>query len=293
MPIDINLVTGAKLTPQEFGWQPHDILLYHLGLGAGNPPTDATELKYTYESHLKVLPTYGVIPMMPMIEQLLNLPGMDVHLSSLLHGEHRIEIHQPLPTAATVNTSGEVLDVVDKGRAVVLTFRTETRDLGGKLLLTNTVSAYFRGERTVGDHTNPENPVPAQPAPAQPAWPDRDPDHVLLQPTMPQQALLYRLSGDMNPMHADPMFAKIGGFDQPILHGLCTYGVVCRAIVDALLGGAVDAVGTYSARFAGVMYPGETLEINVWERDTEYLVRAYSRERAAPVLSNAVIGIRR
>jgi acyl dehydratase len=120
--------------------------------------------------------------------------------------------------------------------------------------------------------------------------PDREPDHVVESPTMPQQALLYRMaSGDKNPLHADPGFAAFAGFDRPILHGLCTYGIVCKAVVDQALGGRPGAVGAFRARFSGVVFPGETLVTSIWEEDHHLVATATTKERAATVLSNGVI----
>jgi len=112
-------------------------------------------------------------------------------------------------------------------------------------------------------------------------------------PTLPQQALLYRLSGDKNPLHADPGFAAMGGFDRPILHGLCTFGIACKAVVDKALDGDVTKVARYQVRFSGVVYPGETIETSMWKEDDKIIVRATSKERGTPALTNAAITIRR
>ena len=123
--------------------------------------------------------------------------------------------------------------------------------------------------------------------------PNRPADHVIESPTLPQQALIYRLSGDKNPLHADPGFAKRGGFDTPILHGLCTFGVVCKAVVDEILDGDVTKVARYQVRFAGVVFPGETIVTSVWrDGDDNLLVAAHTKERDAPAITNAAISLR-
>jgi acyl dehydratase len=287
MPIDIDSVLGAKLKEREGSWDPSDVILYHLGLGAGVPPTDPTELAYTYEGHLKVLPSFGVIPASPLLFDMLGLPGMDVDLSKLLHGEQEMELHVALPVTATVRTSARVCEVVDKGKAALVVLETITRDAAtDQPLVTNRFSAFIRGEGGFGRDDGGRSAAPP------PAPPARQPDFEVDRPTLPQQALLYRLSGDLNPIHADPDFARKGGFDQPILHGLCSFGMVCKAVIDAVLDGDVGRVRRYRARFAGVVFPGETITVRMWSDAGAVFVEALCKERGTPVLSNAVIEVR-
>ena len=177
---------------------------------------------------------------------------------------------------------------MDKGKAALVVLETVTRDAGSdQPLVTNRFSAFIRGEGGFGDG---DGPRPASPPP--PAPPARPPDLQVECRTLPQQALLYRLSGDMNPIHADPEFARKGGFDQPILHGLCSYWMVCKAVIDAVLDGDVGRVGRYRARFAGVVFPGETITVRMWPDAGAVFVEALCKERGTPVLSNAVIEVR-
>jgi acyl dehydratase len=288
MPIDVDSVLGAELAERQGSWSATDVILYHLGLGAGVPPTDPAELAYTFEGQLKVLPSFGVIPASPMLFDMLKLPGMDVDLSKLLHGEQELELHAPLPVQSDVRTSARVSEVLDKGKAALVVLETVTRDAGSdQPLVTNRFSAFIRGEGGFGDG---DGPRPASPPP--PAPPARPPDLQVECRTLPQQALLYRLSGDMNPIHADPEFARKGGFDQPILHGLCSYGMVCKAVIDAVLDGDVGRVRRYRARFAGVVFPGETITVRMWPDAGAVFVEALCNERGTPVLSNAVIEVR-
>ena len=173
--------------------------------------------------------------------------------------------------------------VYDKGKAALVVIETETKLKGeSDPLFVNRFSLFLRGEGGFGGDSGP--------APTN-AAPDRAPDGVVESPTIPQQALLYRLSGDKNPLHADPGFAKMGGFDVPILHGLCSYGIVCKAVVDKVLGGDTAKVARYQARFAGVFFPGETMVTSYWREGNTILIEAKSKERGAPVISNAAITV--
>jgi len=283
MPIDPKKALGAQLGEGKYTWTKDQVILYHLGVGAGVPPTDRGELEYTYEKNLKVLPSYGVIPVFGAMGGLGSTPGLSFNFAMLLHGEQDIEIHQPIPTEATVTSSGRIAEIWDKGKAALLVMEVKTRDEAGKPLFTNRFSLFLRGEGGFGGESGPKagNEAPA-----------RAPDGVISSTTLPQQALIYRLSGDKNPLHADPDFAKMGGFDKPIIHGLCSYGVVCKAIVDKVLGGDVTKVARYQARFAGVFFPGETMVTSIWREGKQLLLASKSKERGTPVLSNAAITLR-
>jgi acyl dehydratase len=283
MPIDPKKALGAKLGEGSYSWTKDQVILYHLGVGAGNPPTDAGELEYTYEKNLKVLPSYGVIPVFGALGGLGSVPGMEFNFAMLLHGEQDIEVHQPIPPEATVTSSGEVAEIWDKGKAALVVLEVKTRDEAGKPLFTNRFSLFLRGEGGFGGESGPK---------AGNAAPDREPDGVIESQTLPQQALIYRLSGDKNPLHADPEFAKMGGFDKPIIHGLCSFGVVCKAVVDDVLGGDVTKVARYQARFAGVGFPGETYRTSWWREGDKILIQASSKERDAAIISNAAITVR-
>jgi len=283
MPIDPSKALGADLGGGEYTWNQDQVILYHLGVGAGDPPTDPGELEYTYEKNLKVLPSYGVIPVFGALGKLGAVPGLEFNFAMLLHGEQDIEIHRPIPPAATVESSGKVAGLYDKGKACLCVLEVETREKGGEPLFTNRFSLFLRGEGGFGGESGPK---------AGNVAPDRKPDGTVERTLLPQQALLYRLSGDKNPLHADPDFAKIGGFDRPIIHGLCSYGVVCKAIVDEVLGGDVTKVARYQARFAGVGFPGETYQISYWKEGDKILVQASSKERGAPIITNAAITLR-
>jgi acyl dehydratase len=284
MPIHPAEALAAKFPVAETSYEVDDVILYHLGIGAGVPQTDANELEYTYEKNLKVLPSFGVIPTFgAMGGSLFNTPGLKFNPAMLLHGEQDIEIHRPLPTHAKLVNESRIAGLYDKGKAALVVFEVKTSEKGGGPLFTNRFSLFLRGEGGFGGEGGPRVGNEA---------PQRAPDLVVESKTLPQQALLYRLSGDKNPLHADPAFAKMGGFDVPILHGLCSFGIVCKAAVDKALGGDVTKVARYQARFAGVFFPGETMVTSIWREAGKLLVSSQSKERGTPVVSNAALELR-
>src|SRR6185295_10545756 len=202
MPFDLSAI-GKKLGAVTHAYTERDVMLYALGVGCG---TD--ELQFVYERDLKVLPTFAVIPSFPAM---LNLGGaMQVNPAMVLHGEQRIELAGPIPTSGTVTTTPTIRAIYDKGSNAVVVVETESLDEKGKLLFRSRSSIVARGEGGFGGERGPSG--------ARNVPPDRKPDKSVSYRTLPQQALLYRLSGDMNPLHADPDFAKLGGYDRPILH---------------------------------------------------------------------------
>ncbi len=282
MPIDPAAV-GSAIPGGTHHWDRDRIILYHLGVGAGAPQTDPNELAYSYEKNLKVLPSWGVIPAFGAMGSLAAIPGMQFNPALLLHGEQDLEIHKAVPVAATVTTAGKIAGIYDKGKAALVVLEMVTKDEGGDPLFTNRFSLFIRGEGGWGGDSGPR---PAH------ERPERQPDLVVESKTLPQQALLYRLSGDKNPLHADPEFSRLGGFEVPILHGLCSYGIVCKAVVDHALGGETAKVTRYQARFAGVVFPGETIVTSIWKDGNDILIDAKTKERATPVISNAAITVR-
>lgn len=282
MPIELDKALGHALPAVEASWNADDIILYHLGVGAGVPPTDKNELQYTYENGLKVLPSFGVIPVFSAITNMSGVPGLTFNPMMVLHGEQDLTIHKKIPTKATITSVAKVANIWDKGKAAVLELEVESKE-GDEPLFTNLFKIFLRGEGGFGGERGPDS---------KDETPEREPDHVVESVTMPQQALLYRLCGDKNPLHADPKFAKMGGFDQPILHGLCSFGVCCKAVVDTICEGNVERVGRYSVRFAGVVFPGETIVTKMWHEDDKVYLSASTKERDKPVLSQAVITLK-
>ena len=281
MPIDPDRAIGAALPGSTYSWDEDDVILYQLAIGAGVPPTDPGELAYTYEGDLKVLPTFATIPPFGLMMSVGTVDGLDFELAAVLHGEQELELHRPIPTSGTVVQEGRVTDVFDKGKGALVVMEIESRlEKDGELVFTNRPSVFLRGEGGFGGDPGPSTTIEV---------PERGPDGVVSSPTLPQQALLYRVaSGDRNPLHADPGFAAFAGYDRPILHGLCTYGIVGKAVVDRSLGGEVESLSGFRARFSGVVFPGETVLTRIWEQKGGSVVEAVVEERAATVLSGVV-----
>ncbi|MEU4213098.1 MaoC/PaaZ C-terminal domain-containing protein [Streptomyces sp. NPDC026206] len=285
MPIDPAKATTAAPRTFPLAWDHKDILLYHLGIGAGIPATDPDELRYTLESRLHVLPGFATVAGGGRaVAGVLSVPGIEVDLAAVLHGGQTVTLHRPIPVRSCDATqTSRVAAVYDKGKAAVIVLRTDVADGDGPLW-TGTSEIFVKGEGGFGgERGSTERLEP-------PATP---PDFTVDRPTREDQALLYRLSGDWNPLHADPEFAKLAGFDRPILHGLCSYGIVLKAVVDTAFGGDVSRVRSYTTRFAGVVHPGETLRVRLW-RDAlgpgRIQVTATAVERdEAPVLMDTVV----
>jgi acyl dehydratase len=283
MPIDAARALAAEPRSGEIAWTPKDVLLYHLGIGAGLPATDPDELRYTLESRLHVLPSFATVAGSgaPGVISGLSMPGVEVDLARVLHGGQSLTVHRPIPATGRATATSRVAAVYDKGEAAILVLRTDVADADGPLW-TDEARIYLRGEGGWGGDRGPGTRLEP---------PAGRPDRTLERTVREEQALLYRLSGDRNPLHADPDFAKTAGFDRPILHGLCTYGMTLKAVVDTLLGGDVTRVRSYTARFAGVVFPGETLRIRLWRQDTGTVRAAVSAvERDdAPVLTDTLV----
>ncbi|MFE8943634.1 MaoC/PaaZ C-terminal domain-containing protein [Streptomyces sp. NPDC007856] len=288
MPIDASRALAAEPRTGEISWTTKDVQLYHLGIGAGADPdknapaTDPDELRYTLESRLHVLPSFATVAGSgaPGVISGLSMPGVEVELSKVLHGGQTLEIHRPIPAEGRASATNRLAAVYDKGKAAVLVLRTEVADADGPLW-TNDAQIFVRGEGGWGGDRGPSTRLEP---------PVGQPDRTVERPIREDQALLYRLSGDWNPLHADPEFAKLAGFDKPILHGLCTYGITLKAVVDTLLGGDVSRVRSYTTRFAGVVYPGETLRIRMWRQEGSVRVAVSAVERDdAPVLADTVV----
>lgn len=277
MPIDLNVALGAELEPVEFSWTSSDVQLYHLALGAGSDPMDTRELRYLTDGTPQVLPTFSsVAASFHMTEPpAVKFPGIDIELSKVLHGSEAVIVPGPLPASGSARAVTRFTEIWDKGKAAVIVSETAVTDLTGNPLWTTKRSIFARGEGGFGGERGPSTSS---------ATPEREPDHRLDIPVLPQQALLYRMCGDRNPLHSDPEFASAAGFPRPILHGLCTYGMTCKALVDALLKADVGLLGSYGARFAGVVFPGETLQANIWEDDGRFIGVV-----TAPARDNAVV----
>ncbi|MFI5889664.1 MaoC/PaaZ C-terminal domain-containing protein [Actinoplanes sp. NPDC051513] len=272
MPIDPAVAVGAELPGRDLSWDSTDVLRYHLAVGAG-----ADELSYVYEDQLRgVLPTFATVAttLRDTDPPAVKMPGIDVDLARVVHGRQELEMHRPIPVSGRCAARSRIAAVYDKGSAAVVVTETTTE------LFTSRISIFVKGEGGFGGDRGPSTRAPA---------PGREPDAEVLSPTDPRQALWYRLLGDRNPLHVDPVFAARAGFPRPILHGLCTYAMVLKAAI----GEDPDRVAGYQARFAGVVFPGETLRTRIWREDGRLVLVATVADRDdAPALSDAVVTLR-
>ncbi|MGB6182916.1 MAG: MaoC/PaaZ C-terminal domain-containing protein [Rhodococcus sp. (in: high G+C Gram-positive bacteria)] len=279
MPIDPHLAVGAELPPVDFTWTETDVLLYHLALGAGRASTDDLQLRYVTEGRVSPLPSFGTVAATFHASEppTVSFPGVDIDLGKVVHGAQAVQVHSPIPTSGSGTTVTRISEVMDKGSAAVIVQESTTTAADGTPLWTARSSIFAKGEGGFGGERGSSAPV----------WkPDREPDHTVEVPTLTQQALLYRLCGDRNPLHSDPAFAARAGYEAPILHGLCTYGMTCKAVTDAVAGADPEAVSSFEAKFAGVVTPGETLRVRLWQNDNTVHAQVTCVERDdAPVLS--------
>ncbi|MGV0852266.1 MaoC/PaaZ C-terminal domain-containing protein [Mycolicibacterium phlei] len=275
MPINLDEAIGAELDPVEFSWTSSDVQLYHLALGAGTDPLDPKQLRYLPDDSPQVLPTFGnVAATFHMTEPpKVKFPGIDIELSKVLHASEAVSAPGPIPSSGTGIAVTRFTEIWDKGKAAVIWSETTVKSPGGELLWTQKRSIFARGEGGFGGDRGPS--TSSEP-------PQRTPDAELEIAVSPQQALLYRMCGDRNPLHSDPAFASAAGFPKPILHGLCTYGMTAMALVNEFLDGDTARVASYGARFSGVVFPGETLKVRVWKEGDalQALVTVPSRDDA-------------
>ena len=283
MPIDISKALGAELTPLAYEYDQKSVMLYALGVGAGVEATDPEELKFVYENDpgLFVLPSFGVIPPFPALMGLLAVEGMEINLMMLLHGEQYMEIRKhPVPTAGKLTTYPKVANIYDKGKGALIELEAETKDEAGDVVYYNVFGTFIRGEGGFGGEKGPA-------AGNEP--PERAPDKVVEMKTLPQQALIYRLSGDINPLHADPNFASMAGYEKPILHGLCTFGFACRAILKSYCDNDPEKFKSVKVRFSRHVFPGETIITEMWEEDGRIIFQVKTAERGEVAISNAAV----
>ncbi len=256
-----------------------DTILYALSVGLGADPMDADQLRFVYEEKLQALPTMAVVLGYPGFW--LKAPEVGVDWVRLVHGEQGIRIHKPVPVAGRLVGRTKLTGLVDKGegKGALLYSEREIIDASGELVATLTQTTFLRGDGGCGGSTGPAKPPHPEPS--------RGPDLSLDLPTSPSQALLYRLNGDDNPLHADPAVARAAGFQRPILHGLATFAVVGHALLKGLCGYRPERLKAMDGRFSAPVYPGETLRTEIWRESGGVVAfRVRVVERDVVVLSN-------
>jgi acyl dehydratase len=275
--MDINAVESFRLSPIEHRYTAKDSMLYALGLGFGERQNDRHHLQFVYEKGLKAVPSACVVLAHPGFW--VSNPALKIDWIKLLHGEQSFEIHEPLAAEGCVRGEYEIVAVDDKGveKGAVMHAVKRLYDVGsGKLVATVTSVYMLRGDGNKGGFgVAPPSPVPV---------PDGQPDITLDIRTLPQSALIYRLSGDMNPIHADPDAAARAGFAQPILHGLCSMGIATRALIETVCEGNPDRLRSVSLRFSRPLFPGETIRMEMFSSNGNVRFRARSVERDVIVL---------
>jgi acyl dehydratase len=275
--VDIEKLRTFSFPPIEQKYTFKDTILYALGLGYGADPMSRSELDFVYEENLKVVPSQCVVLAYPGFWA--RNPEFGIQWVKILHGEQSFEIHRPLPPQGAVRGEFEIEAVDDKGaeKGSVLYLLKRLHDAAsGDLIATVRSVAFLRGDGGCGSFGSPP--------PQAPALPDTDPDISHEIATLPRQALIYRLNGDYNPIHADPVSATKAGFERPILHGLCTMGVATRALIETLSPGEPERLKSMFTRFSKPVFPGETIVTEIFNTPGEIRFRCRVKERDVVVL---------
>jgi len=258
----INLDAVRKESePVVFEYSEKDVILYALGIGASNEDID-----FVYEKNLKVYPTFAVIPAFPTMAWAIT--KTQVNLAMLLHAGQKITVYREIPTKGKLTTVARITNIYDKVKSALIVVDAETKDESGTSLFNNTASLFIRGAGGFGGDrgsSTTENKPPE----------GKEPDFHDELVTLKDQNLIYRLSGDTNPLHVDPEFAKLAGFDRPILHGLCTFGFVGRSILRSLCDNDTRTLKSFDVRFTGIVFPGDTIIVEGWKVNSKrYVIQA-------------------
>jgi acyl dehydratase len=280
VPITLDRLRSIQVRDARFSYGDRESMLYALAVGMARDPLNANELAFVLEGEFgpKTIPT-----MASVLTQFTALKTSGIDYSKVLHAEQRLTMHRPLPPAANIIADYGVTSVVDKGAGKGLFIYTETRVRAAdddKPLYTAGGTVLARGDGGIGSF-GPGAPDVHQ-------IPDRMPDHVVISDTRPDQALLYRLNGDRNPLHASPARAAEVGFPRPILHGLCTYGIACRAILSSLCDYDHERIGRFDARFSSPVYPGETIATDIWIAENTISFRCRVPDRGVVAINNGL-----
>lgn len=282
MTIDVARLKAWPFEPVVHTYTARDTMLYALGLGVGHDPLDRDALRFVYEDGLQALPTMAVVLGYPGFWA--KDPATGIDWVKLLHGEQSLELFDSLPAAGTVVGRTRVTALVDKGagKGALMVSQRDVCDAGGRLLAVSRSVSFLRGDGGFSAGGQPSDPPPP---PREPV-PEAPPDHVCELPTRAEIALIYRLSGDTNPVHADPGVARAAGFERPILHGLCSFGISGVAVLKTLCGWNPARLRQIGCRFSAPVYPGETLRVEIWQRGESVRFRTRVVERDLVVLSH-------
>jgi acyl dehydratase len=285
MTIVYDKLMALDIEPAEQVYAAKDCMLYALGVGLGHDPMNEDELAFVYEKNLKVLPTMATV--IGHTGSLVRNPHIGVNWLMVVNGEQGFTLHRPLASQGSVIGRTRIVDVIDKGAgkgALLLTERTITDKVSGALIATVTQTIFCRGDGGFGG--------PPRPAPAPHQLPARPPDAVCDFGTRPEMALIYRLSGDYNPLHAEPAFAKAAGFPRPILHGLGTFGVSGHAVLKTMCGYDPARMISFGCRFSAPVFPGETIRTEMWRDGAVVSFRARVLERDVIAINNGRAEVR-
>lgn len=277
MPIAYPDVLDLKAEGQTFAWGERETMLYALGIGLGADPMNETELPFVYENGLKAVPTLATVVAWGAGP---GVGRMGINFLLVVHGSQKVEFHKPMPTEARITADSRVIGAYDKGPkgAIIFTETVLKEEGSGEKIATLTSSTFARGDGGFGG--------PADGAPEPHEVPTRAPDQSIALSTRPDQALLYRLSGDRNPLHSNPEVAKMAGFPRPILHGLCTYGLTCRAVLQTYADYQPERIKSHEARFSSPVFPGETITVDLWKDGEVVSFEARVKERGVTVIKN-------
>ncbi|XP_048065393.1 peroxisomal multifunctional enzyme type 2 [Megalobrama amblycephala] len=275
---------GQMLPEMTFTYTHMNCILYALGVGMSTKDPD--HLQFLYEGHqeFSCLPTFGVIAAQSAMTGLGSIPGLDIDFTRLLHGEQYLELFKPLPISGTLTSRATVADVLDKGSGMIVLLDVHTYS-GGELVCYNQFSVFIVGAGGFGGKRMSQKAVVTAPPPDRPA------DAVIVEETSRDQAALYRLSGDWNPLHIDPSFAAMGGFKSPILHGLCSFGFAARHVLKQYAGNDVSRFKSIKVRFVKPVYPGQSLQTEMWKEANRIHIQCKVKETGAVVLSGAYIDL--
>jgi acyl dehydratase len=283
--MNLDKLISRSFPPLEQAYGAKDTILYALGVGVGADPMDPKELPFVYEKSLRIIPSQASVIAYP--GAWLTESALEIDYVKVLHGEQGIVFERPLEPTAAVRGEYEVLGVDDKGpgKGAVISFEKRIVDAKAGAIICRVRSTYFlRGDGGCGSWK--------QPAAVPSALPDRAADRVIELPTLPRQALIYRLSGDYNPVHIDPEVAAKAGFAKPILHGLCTFGIACFGLVQHLCAGDPARLAEIFVRFSRPVYPGDTIRLELFEEENSWRFRARTKERDEVVLDRGLVRLK-